>query len=121
MRLDQLVQVGIGQIVGRLVWRAVLATALTICAIVAIYHFSVSGVLALERFYTPLVVQLIVGGIYAAIGLIALIALWVQKNRTNRAVAVDKTLGSPRQLQLVMLAEAMMLGYQLARRSGPVR
>ena len=121
MRLDQIVQVALGQIVGRLVWQAAIATVLAVCAIVAVYHFSVSAVLALERLYTPVAAQLIMGGIYAAISLIALIALWVQKNRSHRAVAVDKPLGSPRQLQLVMLAEAVMLGYQLARKTSRAR
>jgi hypothetical protein len=56
--------------------------------------------------------------IYAGLALIALAIFWaIGRNSTNPAPAA---LTPPREMQLAMLVEAVMLGYSLARKGDRV-
>ena len=66
MRLDNLASVAVDHLLGRLIKRALVAAAIAIFALVAIYHFTVAGTFALELKFGALQAQLIVGGAYAA-------------------------------------------------------
>ena len=115
MRLDHIVETAIGHVIGRLVWRAALASFFVLCVVIALYHFTIAGTIALEAQFGALDARLIIGAIYVALALIALAIFWLQSWRPRFASA-SKTLSSPQQAQLIMLVEAAMLGYQLARK-----
>ena len=116
MRLDQIATATLGHLLGRLLWRALIAAMMAIVAIVAIYQFSVAGTLELTERYGPVHAHLIVGTIYAVLALGCFIALWVMRARTTETST--PALAQGREMQIAMLIEAVMLGYTLARKSG---
>lgn len=115
MRVDQIVASATNHLIARLVRRAVAAVAVAIFAVIAIYHFTVAGMIALDGQVGALDTRLIVGGIYAALALISLTALWAF-GRGNGRNSPMPALNNPREMHLVMLVEAVMLGYTLARK-----
>jgi hypothetical protein len=117
MRLDQIAGVVFNQLLGRLLRRALMIVIFAICAIVAIYHFSVVGMLALQEQYGALQAHVIFGAGYSAIGLIALVVWWAMRGKSNNNGSIPALQGHQRELQLAMLVEAVMLGYSLARKS----
>ena len=121
MRLDQITgnvaSFAYDRFLARLIWRGAVAIALGIFVIVAIYHFSVSGTLALETHYDALNAQVIMGIIYVLAAVVAAVILWATRNRP----ANGKALSTSREMQLIMLVEAVMLGYSLARKREPLR
>jgi hypothetical protein len=114
MRLDQIAGVALNQLLGRLLRRALMMLIFAICALVAIYHFTVVGMLALQAQYGALQAHLIVATGYSAVALIALVVWWVMRGKSADASA--PVLHGQRELQLAMLVEAVMLGYALARK-----
>ena len=115
MHVDQIVASVASQLVTRIVRRALAAAALAIFTVIAVYHFTAAGMIALDGQVGALDARLIVGTVYAALALISLIFLWALE-RTNNTRTASPALGSPREFQLVMLVEAAMLGYSLARK-----
>lgn len=117
MRLDQVAEAAAGHLLGRFVRRTLVALACAIFALVALYHFTVAGTFALEAQYGALQARLAIGAIYTAAALATLIGLWATRNKGMNG----KQLATNRELQMVMLVEAAMLGYALARKREPVR
>jgi hypothetical protein len=116
MRLDQIAAAAFSQLLGRLLRRAMIATIMAIFAIVAIYQFSVAGIVQLGTFYGVVNAHLIVGGIYAVLALAAFVTLWAMRDR--KVADATPALAQTREMQIMMLVEAVMLGYTLARKSG---
>ncbi len=98
----------------RFLRRALLALGMAAFAIVAIYHFTIAGMLALETRFGDLHAQLIVAAIYTALVAISYAILWATGRRN--ATSSARILNQPREVQLAMLIEAAMLGYSLARK-----
>jgi len=115
MRLDHLIAVAAEHMVGRLLRRALIAVIMAACAIVALYHFTIAGTIALAGQYGDLYARLIVGGIYVLLSIISLSVLWATRARPATSAGTP-ALNNPREMQLVMLVEAVMLGYTLARK-----
>jgi len=115
MRLDQIVAAAADHVVGRLLRRVLLLLLMAGCAIVALYHFTVAGNMSLAGQYGDLYARLIVGGIYAALALILFGVAWAIKGRPTK-IAPAPALAGQREMQLVMLVEAVMLGYTLAKK-----
>jgi hypothetical protein len=115
MRLDHLASVAVDHLLGRLIKRALVAVAMTIFAIIALYHFTVAGIYTLELQVGQLDARLIVGGIYAAAAIIALATFWAMRGKPA-AAGTPVVSNNAREMQLVMLVEAVMLGYSLARK-----
>lgn len=119
MWLTEIAEATVSHVIGRLVRRAVLFAALGLLAIVAIYYASAAGTVALALTYGPIHAYLIMAGVYALVAIVVLITLLA--TRTKAAPPQDKVanaLSSPRNMQIAMLVEAVMLGYTLARKSG---
>jgi hypothetical protein len=116
MRQKHIVQTALNHLLRRVLWRALLAIVIAICAIIAIYQFTVAGSLALEAQYGAPQAKLFIGALYIGIGLVAWAGLWAL--RSPRTVDdMPPTLASQRKLKGVMLAEAVMLGFALARKA----
>ncbi len=116
MRIDQIAALATSHFLSRLIRRAAVAVALAVFAIVAVYHFTVAGEIALAEPYGTLIARLIVGSVYAAITLVTLVVLWVMGRRHGARAATPALSHNARELQFVMLVEAVMLGYSLARK-----
>ena len=97
--------------------RAVLITAIAVCPCVAVYQFTVAEALTLTAQFGVVEAHLIVDAIYAFAYLVGLSAVLAMRNRPSR-VAAPATLANQREMQqLIMLVEAVMLGYILARKA----
>ena len=120
MRLDQLASTAIGHLLGRLVRRAIVVVAMATFAVIAIYHFTAAGMFALELQLGQLDARLIVGGIYAAGAVLVLGVFWRMRSRPA-ATSAPVLSNNAREMQLVMLVEAVMLGYSLARKREQAR
>jgi hypothetical protein len=119
MRLDQIAATTFNHLLGRLMRRAVAAAIMVLFALVAIYQFTVAGTIALEIQHGALNAHLIVAGIYVALALLAFAAFWTM--RAKPAADGMPALSQPREMQLIMLIEAVMLGYALARKGDRAR
>ena len=120
MRLDNLIAVATDHLVGRVLRRALVAAVIGICAVIALYHFTIAGDIALADRFGDFDARLIIGGIYAAVALISFVILWAMR-RNSALPASASALSNPREVQLVMLVEAVMLGYALARKGERTR
>ncbi|MCK9919106.1 hypothetical protein MXD81_59260 [Microbacteriaceae bacterium K1510] len=114
MRLDQIAATAMNQLVGRIIRRAAAAAVMAIFVLVALYQFTVAGTIALEMQHGALNAHLIVAGIYIVLALAAFAAFWMM--RPKPATDGTPALSQPREMQLIMLVEAVMLGYALARK-----
>ena len=123
MRLTDIAEGAVNRVVARYVRRAIFVVLIGACAIVALYYVNAAASLALAQWYGSLYAYLVMAGIYAAAALIALAALYATRHRpvaaqTAAGIASEGLLSSPRNMQIAMLIEAVMLGYSLARKSG---
>ncbi len=106
-----------GHLLGRLVRLALVGAVIAVAALIALYHFTVAGTLALELQYGLINARLIVGGIYVAVVAVALIVLWSMRRKPVEPAAA---LPLPRETQFAMLVEACMAGYALGRKTDRV-
>jgi hypothetical protein len=118
MRLDQIAEIVVDYLFGRLLRRTLIALAVAALAVVAIYYFTAAGTIALEAQYGSLLARVIVGAIYAAVAIAAAIVWAVRGKATNPSVPA---LGNQREMQIAMLVEAAMLGYALSRKGDRAR
>ena len=116
MRLDQIATATLSHLLGGLLRRAVIAALMVIFAVVGVYQFSVAGTLELSARLGDVNAHLIVGAIYATLALVCVATLWAMRSRTTENGAPALT--QPREMQIAMLIEAVMLGYTLARKNG---
>ena len=114
MRLEQIAALALHHLLGRMLRRAMVAVLLAIFVLVAIYHFTIAGTIELAAQFGELHARLIVGGIYAALALISFAVFWAMRGTTANAGA--PALIQPRDMQIAMLVEAVMLGYALAKK-----
>jgi len=114
MRVDQIAATAVSHVLGRLVRRAVAAAIMGVFVLVAVYQITVAGTIALEIQQGAVNAHLIVAGVYLALALAAFAVFWMM--RAKPVADGVPALGQPREMQLVMLVEAVMLGYALARK-----
>jgi hypothetical protein len=114
VQIDQVAGSVVDQLFGRMLRRALIAAVFVALAIVAIYHFTIAGTLALEQHFSMIETRLIIGVIYAFIALACAI-WWLALGRS--ASSRTSALANPREMQIAMLVEAVMLGYALSRKT----
>jgi hypothetical protein len=114
MSLYNIATAAADHLAGRFLRRALLGLAMAALAVVAIYHFTVAGTLALEYHFSDLHAQLIVAGIYTALASVSYAILWATGHRS--AKTRTPVLNQQREKQLSNLVEAAMLGFELAKK-----
>ncbi len=85
-----------------------------IFALGAVYQGIAAALIALELEVGPVRAHLIVAGVFVAVAVTALIALWTTARR-SASPAHAKAAIEP-ELQMATIVEAMLLGYSLSRR-----
>jgi hypothetical protein len=118
MQLTHIVETALDYLFARLLRRALVVALLALFALIAVYHFTIAGTLALQAEYGVLVARLIVAAVYSAAALLTLIVLWATRSKPLIDNQVAGALTSPRNTQMVMLIEAVMLGYTMGKKSG---
>ena len=113
MRLENIASLAFDHIIGRLFRRMLIALAIAVFSVVAIYYFTTAGTIALDAQYGAVYACVIMGAIYAAVAVV--FATWwvVRGNATDSSAPAVNT---QRNMQIAMLVEAVMLGYALARK-----
>jgi hypothetical protein len=117
MQLNDITSTAFNTLFGRLLRRALGAALLTAFAIVALYYASGAGTLVLNDKFGMLYAYLIMTAIYAAAALSFFIVLWASRTKPIVTEMPDGALASPRNMQIAMLIEAVMLGYSMARKT----
>jgi hypothetical protein len=118
MRFTHITEIVFNYLFGRFLHRAMLAALIGLFALIAIYHFTFAGTLALEAQYGLLYARLMVAAAYFAAALITIIVFWVTRTKPLIENQVAAAITAPRNTQIAMLIEAVMLGYTLGRKSG---
>jgi type VI protein secretion system component VasK len=119
MNFNALAAIAADRLLGRMLRRALVVAVMGVCAIIALYHFTIAGNIALTGQFGDLNARLIIGAAYAAMALISLVILWAMRSKS--AGLATPALSKPAELQLVMLVEAVMLGYALAQKGERAR
>jgi hypothetical protein len=120
-QISQIVESALRMAFSRLLRRALGAGLFALLALTAIYNLTIASLLALETGYGLLHARLIVGAAYAAVALAVLIVLAVTRAKPLIEEGAAAPPPSPRNVQIAMLIEAVMLGYTLAAKSGHSR
>jgi len=115
MRLNQITASVLHQLFGWLALRLFGYALAGLFALVALYHFTVSGTLALEARFGVVQAHLIVAGAFTAAVLVTVAILAATKTKAL-PTPTNGMLSEPRHMQIAMLVEAVMLGYSLARK-----
>jgi hypothetical protein len=115
MQPEEIAGFSLDRLIGRLLLRAALMLLIFVSAIVAVYQFTIAGSLALEMHYDAIWARLVVGLIYGGLILVCFAVLWALRHR-RAGSRTQARLMNQRNLRLVMLLEALMLGYTLARK-----
>jgi len=115
MRLNPITRVAFQHLLARMLRRVLLVIGVLVCAIVALSQFTAAGSLALEMEYGALPARLIIGTAYGILGVAGAAAFWAMR---GRAAPVASAPAKKREAHLVMLIEAVLLGYALARKTG---
>ncbi len=118
MGLSQITEFAIKYFFGRIVRRLFGFALVVLFALIAVYHFTIAGMLALETQFAPLYARLIVAAIYTGATLILLIVLMATRVKppiTGRTTAARK---SSYTMQILMFIEDVMLAYSSVRKSG---
>jgi hypothetical protein len=119
MRLDNIIATATDHLVGRLLRRAQVAVVMGTCAIIALYHHDCG------QYHAHRPVR---RSQHAAdhrrdlrsLALISLMILWAMRAKPAK-LAGAPALSNPREMQLVMLVEAVMLGFALAQKGERAR
>ena len=115
MRIDHIAGMAVEHLFGRLLRRALAALAIAIFALIALYQGSVAATLALQAEFGAIYAHLILFGVYLALAIIAFIVFWAMGRNSGDSTAPALS-GQPREMQIAMLVEAVVLGYALAKK-----
>ncbi|MFZ0846252.1 MAG: hypothetical protein WAM62_10700 [Pseudolabrys sp.] len=119
MQIEHIAGAALDRIFGRILRRGLLLIMFAIFALVALYQFTSAGTISLEIRFGAIQAQLIVAGVYTAFALVSLAIWWGLARKTQIASAPAVTV--PREMQMAMLVEAVMLGYSLAKKGERTR
>jgi hypothetical protein len=121
MKIESVISQIFGRLMGRVLRRLLAITLVALFILVALYHLTIAGMLALEGLYGPLDTRLIMAGIYAVLAVMIFIYLFVTRGkapaveasaRRTRAAARN----TPQDVRVAKLLESLLLGYTTARR-----
>ncbi len=115
MGLEQIASTAFRKPLARMMQRAAIAALVGLFALVALYHLTVAGSVALEVRYGAIYAHLIIAGVFAAAALIAVAILLAMRTRTPPPV--ERIALSERAARIAMIVEAVLLGYAATRKS----
>jgi hypothetical protein len=115
MSLANIAAAAAEELATKYMWRLLAALMAALFALVTLYHLTVAGILALEAQFGMLYARLIVAGIFLVLTLASAGMLWAMR----RKAATPSLSGEPsaRAMQIAMLVEAAMLGFEVSRKN----
>ena len=119
MSLANIAEVAAARLLGKLALFLVLGLFGTICALFALYNVTIAGMMTLEVEFGVVTARLIIAGIYMVLALGSAGMLWFWANKAGKSKpAPEPTL---RHIQLAALIEALILGYEAAKKGHRTR
>jgi len=110
--MGTIVETVVSHLVGRMVRRIAGYTAIMAAGLIALYHLSIAGTMALEASYGALTARLLIGVAYAAIAVLVLLTLWMTRRKpAPESQKIAALLSSPQNMQIAALLEAAMIGF----------
>jgi hypothetical protein len=101
--------------------RAIVYAICAVCALGILIEFVAIGRILLERALGPIGGRLLVAGILLAVICIALLTLWMLERRAHAARAASVGAGTENDPRVAVIAQAINLGYTVARGFGDER
>lgn len=115
MQIDEIITSVIGRLMRRLVRRGIAMAVFALFLLVALYHLTVAGTVALEQLYGPLYARLLVVAAYVVLALIAFVYLFATRAKRTASKARPSVSRAPKDVQIAMLLESILLGYTTGR------
>ena len=120
MPLEDIITTTISRLMRRMIRRGIAMAVLALFILVALYHLTVAGTVTLEMLYGPLYARLIIVGAYVLLAAMALTYLFATraKPQSAKSQAAKSRAGmsrAPKDVQIAMLLESILLGYTSAR------
>jgi uncharacterized iron-regulated membrane protein len=115
MSLANIAEAAAGRLFGKLMLYVAFALLAGIFALVTLYHFTVAGMIALEMEFGVLYARLMVAGVYLLLTLVSGGMLWMLARKAGKPSPAPEP--TPRHVQFAALIEALILGYEMARKS----
>jgi uncharacterized membrane protein (UPF0136 family) len=116
--ISDIVGVLIRRVAGRIIRRSIAGAICLIFALGALYHLTAAADLALEIRFGALPARLAIGGAYALVASVVALVLWATRAKLASSRR-DGLSNSPRDLQIAMIVESVLLGLALARGVSP--
>jgi hypothetical protein len=121
MKIESMISQIFGRLMGRMLRRLLAAAVLALFVLVALYHLTIAGMLALEGLYGPLDARLIVVAIYAVLAAVLFVYLFATRGKAQTAEAPARktraaSRNTPQDVRVAELLESLLLGYTTARR-----
>ena len=99
----------------RLIRRGIAMVVVALFSLIALYHLTVAGTVALEAFYGPLYARLIVVGAYVVLAAIAFAYLYATRAKRPASKPRSNTSRAPTDVRIALLLESILLGYTTGR------
>ena len=115
MRFEDIITDAIGRSIRRLIRRGIAVAAFAVFVLVAMYHLTIAGMVALEALYSPLDARLIVVGAYAVLAAIAFLYLFATRTKVMAAKSRSNASRAPTDVRIALLLESILLGYTAGR------
>jgi hypothetical protein len=114
MQFEEIITSLIGRLTRRLVRRGIAMAVFALFVLVALYHLTIAGTVALETLYGPLYARLIVVGAYVMLAVVAFAYLFATRAKPV-AKARPNVSRATKDVQLAMLLESILVGYTTGR------
>ena len=115
MRFDDIIPDAIGRLMRRLIRRGIALAVFALFILIAMYHLTVAGTVALEVIYGPLYARLIVVGAYVVLAAIAFAYLFATRAKVLATKPRSNTSRAPTDVRIALLLESILVGYTAGR------
>lgn len=115
MQIENVITSVIGRLMRRLVRRVIAMAVFALFVLVALYHLTVAGTVALETLYGPLYARLIIVGAYVVLAIVVFGYLVATRAKPTAAKARPNVSRAAKDVQLAMLLESILVGYTTGR------
>jgi len=115
MPLEDIITSTVSRLMQRVIRRGIAMAVFALFVLIALYHLTVAGTVALEELYGPLYARLIIVAAYVVLAAGAFTYLFATraKPRAAKRASVSR---APKDVQIAALLESILVGYTTGRR-----
>lgn len=115
MRFEDIIADAVARPMRRLIRRGIAMAIFALFVLVAMYHLTIAGTVALETLYGPLYARLIVVGAYVVLAAATFAYLLATRVRRPAAKTRPKMSRAPTDIRIALLLESLLIGYTAGR------